>query len=56
MGNNPFMDIKSKKHNTKMFSPYENLFMEIDSKLKISPQDLEFGAEIGKGMLTLVIT
>ncbi|EFO25953.1 TK/Met protein kinase [Loa loa] len=52
--NNPFSGLKRKADEIKTFNPYENLFMEIDSKLQIPLKDLELGDEIGKGNFGVV--
>uniref|UniRef100_A0A0R3RVJ8 Receptor protein-tyrosine kinase n=1 Tax=Elaeophora elaphi TaxID=1147741 RepID=A0A0R3RVJ8_9BILA len=48
VGNNPFTGLIRKGNDIKAFNPYENLFMEIDSKLQIPLKNLELGDEIGK--------
>ncbi|CAG9535237.1 unnamed protein product [Cercopithifilaria johnstoni] len=52
--NNPFTGLKRKGDKMKTFNPYENLFMEIDSKLQIPLKNLELGDEIGKGNFGVV--
>ncbi|KAK6110868.1 Protein tyrosine kinase family protein [Brugia pahangi] len=52
--NDQFSSLKRKADELKTFNPYENLFMEIDSKLQIPLKDLEFGDEIGKGNFGVV--
>ncbi|VDK79026.1 unnamed protein product [Litomosoides sigmodontis] len=52
--NNPFIGLRRKGDKIKTFNPYENLFMEIDSKLQIPLQNLELGDEIGKGNFGIV--
>ncbi|VDK59103.1 unnamed protein product [Gongylonema pulchrum] len=56
LGNNRLMGIKNKGCQMTVFNPYENLFMEIDPKLKIPLDELEFGAEIGKGISVSIVT
>ncbi|VBB27794.1 unnamed protein product [Acanthocheilonema viteae] len=51
---NPFTSLKRKGDKIKTFNPYENLFMEIDSKLQIPLKNLELGDEIGKGNFGIV--
>ncbi|VDM95388.1 unnamed protein product [Thelazia callipaeda] len=49
-----FRGLRRNDDQIKNFNPYENLFLEIDSKLKIPLKDLEFGDEIGKGNFGIV--
>ncbi|MCP9265708.1 Hepatocyte growth factor receptor [Dirofilaria immitis] len=49
VSSNPFGDLKRKGDEMKAFNPYENLFLEIDSKLQIPLKDLELGDKIGEG-------
>lgn len=44
-----FSAVKGSGCRMEMFSPYENLYAEIDPKLRIPLEDLEFEKEIGKG-------
>uniref|UniRef100_A0A915PJ03 Protein kinase domain-containing protein n=1 Tax=Setaria digitata TaxID=48799 RepID=A0A915PJ03_9BILA len=54
VSSNPFSGLKGKSDKIKIFNPYENLFLEIDSKLKIPLKNLELGNEIGKGNFGIV--
>lgn len=56
MSNDPFSGLKRKGDEIKIFNPYENLFMEIDSKLQIPLKDLELGDEIGKGSVIYLVS
>ncbi|KAM3725644.1 Tyrosine-protein kinase [Dirofilaria immitis] len=54
VSSNPFGDLKRKGDEMKAFNPYENLFLEIDSKLQIPLKDLELGDKIGEGNFGVV--